>query len=410
MQSILLTTKNQSKQKRLKMDKEDFDKLTKEEQERLRESWKWNAERDGKVLIETPMGEIVRVRKELVDEYKAIQPFKDERLLDNILNEISKDHLEDDNLKMTLFLTTISSLLSNSKLRMSMQLTSTTAQGKDNCIRAILKHLPKEAFLFITSGTQATIEDDVKYKRCLAISEVNLFKEGGANKNLLEIIKQRTEGGTSAIKKDLRTKNKTLRHEEGEQGSVIFGTTDVEQDEELGTRLMKATIRANPGRIKIVNDNTLENFSDEEKIIAQTNQEDSWIRQGLTYFFAKEEQYGIVIPYAKFLKEKIEGQEIIDSSDARSQRDLKRLLSLTCATTYLFQEQRSKEEVHGTHFLVSTPEDLINTLKYSNEFFNQTYAGMDLRVNEALIFIESKGKDVWVDKWDIQEHLNIKHR
>ena len=35
---------------------------------------------------------------------------------------------------------------------------------------------------------------------------------------------------------------------------------------------------------------------------------------------------------------------------------------------------------------------------------------MDLRVSNALKFIESFGKGCWIDKFDIQEHLNIKHR
>jgi len=331
-------------------------------------------------------------------------------LLEQIKTEIDKDHIEDDNLKMTLFLIEVSSLLANPKLRTSMQVTGNTAEGKDNALRATSKHLPQGSFLFITSGTQATLEDDVKDKRLIIISEVNLFKKGGANQGLLEVIKQRTEGGTSAIKKDIRSDNKVLRHEEAEQGSVIFGTTDAEQDEELGTRLMKGTIRATPKRIKKVNDNTLDNFSNKELILKKLNQKDSWIKKALTYFYKQPQQYQIVIPYAKFLKGKIDGQYIFDNKNARSQRDIKRLLALTCATTWLFQEQREVEVVEGTKFLISKIEDLVNTLKYSNEFFNQSYSGMDSRITDALKFVESKGKEVWVDRFDIQEFLNIKDR
>jgi hypothetical protein len=340
----------------------------------------------------------------------ATNNFKDEKLLDYILEEISKKHLEDNNLKMTLFLTYVSGLLKNPKRRQSFQITSKTAEGKDNLQNSCLMHLPKESFLFLTSATQATIEDDVKNYPILAISEINLFRDFGANKGLLEVVKQKIEGGTTAIKKDLRTNNKTLRFEKGEQGTVTFGTTEAESDEELGTRLMKGTIVSTPKKIKIVNDNTLNYFSNEEKILSDTQEKDSWIRKGLTSFWENKEQYEVVIPYAKFLSEKIEGKELFDSSDARSQRDIKRLLSLTCAMTFLFQEQRNKKEVNGQKFLISEPKDFINTLKYTNEFFNQTYAGMDLRVNNALKFIESFGKNTWIDKLEIQEHLGIKHR
>lgn len=347
-----------------------------------------------------------------IDE--VLKKLNEEELFEKIKEELDKDHLEDNELKMTLFLVAVSSLLKNQKLRMSMQITGKTAEGKDNALKTVVKHLPQNSYMFLTSGTQATLEDDVKDKRLIVISEVNLFKEGGANKNLLEVIKQRTEGGTSALKKDLRTNNKEVRYEKSEQGSVLFGTTDVEQDEELGTRLMKGTIKATPRRIRIVNDNTLETFSDEEKIIAQLSVEDSWIKKGLTLFFENKEQYEIVVPYAKILKEKIDGFSIFDNSDARSQRDIKRLLSLTCATTYLFQKQRKIKEIGGIKFLISEPQDFINTLKYSNKFFNQTYSGMDLRVSDALKFIEEQKdvvkKPIWVDKLLIQDHLKIKHR
>lgn len=341
---------------------------------------------------------------------EVMQKFKDPDLLNLIKNEISKDHLEDDNLKMTLFNTEISALLPNPKRRMSMVIKGKTAEGKDNAFYSTLKHIPKEAYMFLTSGTRAVFEDDIKDIPLVVISEVNLFKEGGANKDLLEVIKQRTEGGTSAIKKDLREKNKEARHEEGKQGSVIFGTTDIQSDEELDTRCMTGTIKATFQRIKKVNEYTFDLFSSEEKLVQQINESDSWIKKGLTYFWKKEPKLEVVIPYAKFLKEKINGKEIFDHSDPRSQRDIKRLLSLTCAMTWIFQEQRQKKEVKGIWFLISEPQDIINTLKHSNEFFNRTYSGIEERLNKILDFLDSKPKDLWIDKLDIQEHIGVKHR
>lgn len=338
----------------------------------------------------------------------VLEKFKDKGLIERIKERISKDHLEDDNLKMSVHLTHISGLLKNPKRRQSFKISGKTAEGKDNLQISSLKHLPDKSYLFLTSATQAVLEDDLKEIPILAISELNLFREGGANKNLLEVVKQRTEGGTSAFKKDLRNNQKTLREEKGEQGVVTFGTIEAEDDEELGTRTMQGTIKATPKRIKIVNENTLDIFSDENKIINQLIQEDSWIKKGYTYFWKRKPQYEIVIPYAKFLKEEIDGIPIFDCSEARSQRDLKRLLSLTCAMTWIYQEQREKKEVNGNWFLVSKPEDFINTLKYTNEFFNQTYAGFDLRITGVLKFIESNNR--WIDKLEIQQNAGVKHR
>jgi len=341
---------------------------------------------------------------------ELVEKFRRKDLLDLIKEEISKSHLEDDNLKMSLFLTYVSGLLNNPARRQSFQITGRSAEGKDNIQISCLKHFPNGSYIFLTSATQSVLEDDLHKYPIIAFSEINLFKESGANRGLLEVIKQRTELGIKTAKKDIRVQNKEMRLEDSEQGVVTFGTTEAEQDEELSTRFLKGTIRATPSRIKVVNDNTLDTFSDIKKLMRLMEKKDSWIKTGLEHFWKNKPKYEIIIPYAKFLKEKIDGVQIFDNSDPRSQRDIKRLLSLVCATTFLFQEQRDTFISDGTEFIISEPCDLINTLKYANEFFEQTYTGMDLRISDALDFIKSKGKGVWIDKLEIQEHLNIKHR
>lgn len=354
--------------------------------------------------------------KEIPKEYskeetiKALKKFEEENLIYNIRDEISKDHLEDNHLKITCSLACISGLLKNPKRRVSLGIIGNTAVGKNNLIEANLKHLPEESYIYISNATQSTIEDDIKEKRIIAFKEINFNRENGANKNLLEVLKQVVEGGTASLKKDSRTNFKESRFEESEQKSVIYPTTESEKDEEGETRYIFGNVKSSFSKIKRVNENTLDIFSEENNLLKQIDKSASWIKIGLTHFFNKNEQYEVVIPYAKYLKEKIEGEHIFDYSDARSQRDIKRLLSLTCAMTYLYQEQRQKKEVNGTLFLVSEPIDLIRTLEFTNEFFNQTYKGVDLRIDDALKFIESKGAGIWVDKLDIQEHLKIKHR
>jgi len=352
--------------------------------------------------------------KKIVEDYKKysrkeieedLKKFQREDLLELIKDEISKDHLADDPLKMTLFLTCVSSLSEDPRLRQSMQLTGGTAVGKDNLIKSCLKHLPDETYLFLTSGTQSTLEDDIQDKRLIAFSEINLFREFGANKPLLEVIKQITEEGTSSLKKDLRTNNKQARYEKGDQKSVIFGTTDIQQDEEAGSRFMKGSVLPTPDITEKVCNDTFDNYSDIQKKIKKLDTSPSWIKKVLTYFY-QNEKYQVILPYAKYLKEKIDGKYIFDYSNPRARRDVKRLLALTCATAWLYQEQREIIEFGDYKFIISIPQDLINILKYSNEFFDQTYTGFDARLNQVIEFIENHPSK-WVDKKEIQEHLNV---
>lgn len=344
------------------------------------------------------------------EQYKeAIENFKREDLLELIKKEISKKHIGDDNLKMTGFITATSGLLKEPKLRKSIAYTGDSSLGKDNAIKSILFQMPRDSFIFLTNATQSIIEDDIKDKRIIAFSEMNVNREAGANKYLVEVIKQKAEGGTSSGKKDIRTGMKTARFEVGEQGSVLYGTTESEKGEELQTRFITGSILVEEERIKKVNKNTLETFSEIDKLIEDSTEQDNWVRIGLTYFFNKEKQFVILIPYAALLDGEIEGKSIYDNSNPRSQRDLKRLLALTSAVTYLFQEQRKIIEYNGYNILISEPEDFINTLTYSKEFFNQSYTGLDLRLSKVLEYIQ-ENKGAWVDKKLVQDKLRIKTR
>jgi len=71
------------------------------------------------------------------------------------------------------------------------------------------------------------------------------------------------------------------------------------------------------------------------------NKDSSWIRKVLTYFFNKE-KYLVVIPYAKFLKEKINEKYIFDYSSPRSRRDVKRLLALNLCYDLAFIKNKEK--------------------------------------------------------------------
>jgi hypothetical protein len=47
-----------------------------------------------------------------------------------------------------------------------------------------------------------------------------------------------------ALKKDIREGMKIARHDVGEQASILFGTTESENDEELGTRFIEGNIKS----------------------------------------------------------------------------------------------------------------------------------------------------------------------
>ena len=334
---------------------------------------------------------------------EAWKYFKDKKILDKIQKEISKNHLGDDKLKMTLFLTAVSGLLPKQELRQSVKITGETADGKNNVVRACLKHIPKDKFISVTNATVASLEDDIQQYSIVELSELNLSKENGANKHLLETLKQKAEGGTSSIKKDLRDGMKSSRHEHGEQGTIIYTTTETETDTELNTRFIDLGIVSSPEKIRAVNNNTLDTFSSFDSILEKIDAKDSIIRVGLTGFCQVFDGFQIIIPYAKYLKD----FSFIDDADSRSKRDLKRILALTCAMTFIKSPCRKTCQKKGVNFIESVPDDLIDTLKISKDFFNQSYSGIDKRLSQIVDFIENH-PDEWIERGEIQQHFKIK--
>lgn len=345
--------------------------------------------------------ELKKVLKITLRDLKSNEKFKDPRLLFHILDELGKGHLEDNKEKLACFIGACTSYLSPVELRKSIAFLGDSSVGKDNLIKTILKNIPKEHWLFLTKATGASLEDDIAQYKIIAFSELNTERENGANQPIVETLKQMTEGGTSSMKKDLRTNCKTVRHVEQEQKTVLFGTTESRKDEELETRFICASISASQDKINAVNLNSLDWFSGKrEKTYVS-----SWIANGI-----RKMKYNIVhIPFLEL--DSFKELKLFDSTNPRSMRDLKRFLSFVSSIAWLHQLQR--EIVDG--IIMAEPIDFLMGIIVCGDFFNQTYTGIpDLRVQqmyEAIIkwFEENKDQQV-IPKKTVQDLCGIKTR
>jgi len=335
-----------------------------------------------------------------------IERFKDPDLMFKIAEELEKDHLNDNYLKITAFLVAVSSMLENPRLRQSIALTGDTSSGKDNLTITIFKHMPES--LFLTGATQPAMEDEAMGYSLIGLSEMNLFREGGANKGLIEVVKQRTEGGTSNIKKDAETQFKKNKYESTEQGTVFYGTTDAERNNEMETRFIFGHVSSSKEKVERVNKHTALIFSEPSKLIESSRREESWIKKGLRILQEKNKRCQVLIPFAPILAGKNkDGESIIDTSSPRSMRDFKRLLSLICARTWLYSEQRKRCQIKGVNFIVSSPEDVLEVIKDTEVFFNQTYSGLDERLNRVLKIVDESFANDWVARDSIEKKMGV---
>jgi len=332
----------------------------------------------------------------------AKKNLKDPNLMNLIKEELDKKHLGDNNLKMTAFLIAISAHLPDDKQRCSMALTGDSSAGKDNLIKTIFFHMPDS--LFLTGATQPAMEDQAVFTKILGISEMNLFKEHGANKNLLEVVKQRTEGGTSSMKKDVSTRFKTTKIEKTEQGTVFYGTTDSERDKEMETRFIFGDVLTDNNKIIKVNQNTAEIYANPTKKL-ESLEKNSWIKKAIEILENDPKRCQSLIPFAPLLTGKINDKTIINDSNPRSMRDFKRILCITSAKTWLFKHQRKRYQKKGINFVISSIEDFLEVMEYSQDLFNSTFAGIDGRLKEMLDLVDNYDGE-WIPRDYLQKQLN----
>lgn len=384
---ILLT--NKEFEKRYREDKYIFDFVFSEAKKELKKEQNYEKIKD-----------YSKTEKETVQEIplEEISQFKDPQLLLYIKQELDKKHIYDDFEKLTVFLVCCTSQSINARDRKSLASIGDSSVGKDNLLDTVAEHFPR--VLKITRATESTLEDDIAEADIIRFSEINANRDDGANKTIIETLKQLAEGGISAMKKDASTGFKTTRHSTQEQKTLLFGTTEERRDEELETRFITVSVRKDSRKIKAVNKNTGETWSNPDKLLAIKNNNPSWIYSGI----GQLKKLHVLIPYA----EKI--IPIFDNEEPRSQRDVKRILSLTASHAWLYQLQRPIIEYKGQSFIVAMPVDFINVFKISGSFFNMTYKGLEDRLQQILDAIEEMtggdfGKEVL--RIDLEKKLGI---
>jgi hypothetical protein len=327
---------------------------------------------------------------EVLTEQKKINAKIDNRfeasdLLNHIHAQLDKTHKLDHKEKLAVFIVAISGYLRDARDHCSCALKGNSSSGKDNVMDTVLSHIPKDDWLKVTRATMSTLEEDVINKTIIAFSEINKNREGGANADIVETFKQLAEGGTSTLKKDVKTGFKTAIRTEQKQKTLLYATTETESDEEMETRYVIAPIKGYREKNRIVVHDVLDKASDEEYYLEKNNHDESWIATTISLL---EKDLQVIIPFSKVLSQSVDGKEIFDTRKDRVKRDVKRIMSLTRSITWIHQLQRKSKYVANMRFIYAEPSDFINALKIFADLVNLTYSGIDHRLQRLLEYVE----------------------
>lgn len=325
----------------------------------------------------------------------ALEKFKSPDILIQIHDELTKLHLYDSRAKMTCFIGACTSFF-EPKDRISIAIFGDSSVGKDNIMRMLESVLPDNQRIFLTNATQSVLEDDI-IQPIVMFSEQNINKDNGANQHLIEAVKQLTEGGMSAYKKDISTGFREAKHVKQDQKCVFYASTEIKRDAEMDTRFLNVSLSSRHEKIEAVNDATLDYFGSVDNVVSENK---SWIKIGLEHF--SEQKRDVTIPFAPLLK----GQ--INCDDVRSMRDLKRQMRMVKAMAWLHQEQRDIIQVGDRQIIIADPTDYFNVITISGAFFNQTYTGLQQRVQDVFNFAKREyGDGVEFLRSDLQSKLKV---
>ena len=340
-------------------------------------------------MVDKRIGKLIAEAREKIPELSNLC------LIEKVKKELNKNHLKDDREKLTVFFNNLTGYLEPHTLRRTTNIVGGTAVGKTSLSLASLRHYPPEDILILTGATKATLEDDIKNIKIISFTELNTKTDTGANKELVEILKQISEGGISVMKKDVSTGYRTTLLIKDNQKAITWTSTEIKKTEELENRGLCVSVLGHPTKTQAVNDKSCDDSGDLSKLFKELQKKESWITERIRKF--RDKNRLVYCPFMSLIK------GIFDNQDPRSQRDVKRFISFVYALAWFHQDEREIIKKNKKEIIVASPVDIIRAIEILQPFLNQSYRGFDARLNGVM----EELKDGQKTRIIIQKNLGI---
>ena len=339
----------------------------------------------------SPEGEdAVKARKEREARKKLEEP----DLLANINDEIGRNHVGDKQSRMLLFLCAGTTLLQPDN-RLSVRVCGDSTAGKDNMIKSVLDLYPPFCFARFTGTSDKFLARLVDQRPGLYVGEVNLRRRGGANQNIIEILKACQEGGVSYgyLEPDERGRYQE-KENRVERKAVIRSGTEISQDDELTNRELSIAVEGSEDQTREVINRLAE---PEEGCIS--GEKESWVPLALSQL---KRDVRVVIP--SYIKEFLARE--CDKKNLRARRDFKRVMYLLRSCAFIHQRQRTVGNTAYVQFA-----DLYYVLLALGDTLNQSYRSVEPRLNAVIDTIREivpQTEDGWVKQQTVAEKAKIR--
>lgn len=354
--------------------------------------------------------DLTHVKAKFTVPEQAYEDVRSEDFLTRIVEEIDEEHVKDHKAKVATLIAFATGWLKEENKRQSVTFKGESSVGKDHVVNTVKDKLPDEYTIDLTGPSTAWLRRNGNRPRVIHVSEVNL-QRGGANSanEKIEYIKQTRQGGTD---NPMMVKNEDGRWEGQdfgtEQKPFLFGSTEIGQDHEISTREFVVPISYNPEKGKAESKLKAEHHND---LLARTRDEDdhNWVKDAWRLL---DPDMKIWNPVHVVVEKYFEKNEDVWAAFQkkhempRVMRDKERIKAFSEAVTWIRQYNRETKTVNDETFLIGEPEDFLTAFYVFQDFYTDTYHGLDSRYKEFLDTMEDIEED-YQEEWDeISEYVD----
>jgi len=350
------------------------------------------------------------IRAEFTVPEQAYQDVRSEDFLTRIVEEIDDEHVKDHKAKVATLLTCATGWLDEQEKRQSVTFKGESGVGKDHVMDTVADKLPDEYVLDLTDPSSAWLRRNANRPRLIHVSEVNL-QSGGANsgKEKLEFIKQARQGGSKTARMVESHDGNGWESEtfHVEQKPFLFGSTEIGQDHELSTREFIVPITYKPDKGKSQSKLRAEHHND---LHDRTTDDDGhhWIKDAWRLLDPEVYVWNPAhVVVEKYFEENEDVWQAFQKKHEmpRVMRDKERIKAFSEAVTWIQQYNRETTTVNGQKYVIGEPKDFLTAFYVFQDFYTDTYHGLDQRYKEFLNTMEEI-EDDYQKEWDnISDHV-----
>lgn len=351
--------------------------------------------------------------QEAPEQFNLDQRWNQPDILNTIVGQQDKYVFGQRKERTALTLTLVTSLNKDDALRQSASLRGGSSAGKTLIVKTCALAFPPDKYFDATRVTANELELQISNDSFwfAIVGELNEQREDGNNRNIVEQLKQISDGGLCVYTKDSEGNSIKIS---SPQKPVITTTTQIGEDDEQATRRINISVLNDAdSNVKTVGF-IFDKYSEKDGFYNQ-QADFKWIQDGMTII--KKSGFEFIMPFNNVFRSKEHVERLFsDLKQDRVRRDTKRLIAYAHASAMLHHKQRDIVEKNGSKSIIVDVCDFELAYKILRPYLADSYDHLEPRSKQILDKIEgdtenklkvSYAEGLWVSRRKLQDAFGV---